>query len=557
MAYTKQAWVDNVTPVDAARMLHLEDGVEMQVDVDSVVPSAGQLVASKLLAADANPALKVTGDGMIQWGAGGASALDTNLYRSSAANLTTNASLWLGGSIVVQGDLIYFHNTLDTVIARDGAGALRTDGTFKINGAGGLFFGASADTNLYRESANVLRASTHLVADQQVQSYRSLFGQISLGTSDQSGTGAPTIRFGSAGDTNLYRSAANTLKTDGALISANDVQSRAGSAYQMKIGYIDGPNLAGVGFGAGGVPDTNLYRSAAGKLRTDGQLSVYGDLYFDDAGFGARMYFGSAHDTNLYRQSAGSLKTDGSLSVGGQIFPGSYIQWLAGGYTLLSSNSGDTANRFTLAADGKHEWGPGNAALDTNLYRSAAGTLRFNGPYFAISHNNGAVYFGAADDTSLYRASANRLKTDGQLVFNVIGARVRRTSATSFSNGALVAIPWEQENFDTDNMWTASDPVNMTVQTTGTYLINVMIRFSINGGGTARNTIVTVDGLRIIDYVSSPSNVMAVEHNISTVYPIAAGQKVAVGVFQDSGSLLTTDISGGAAFPSFSMVRIG
>lgn len=35
----------------------------------------------------------------------------------------------------------------------------------------------------------------------------------------------------------------------------------------------------------------------------------------------------------------------------------------------------DTVARFFTQADGKHWWGPGNAAVDTNLYRSSANTL--------------------------------------------------------------------------------------------------------------------------------------------------------------------------------------
>lgn len=38
--------------------------------------------------------------------------------------------------------------------------------------------------------------------------------------------------------------------------------------------------------------------------------------------------------------------------------------------------SGDTFDRFRHFADGGIEWGPGNAARDTNLYRSAANTLK-------------------------------------------------------------------------------------------------------------------------------------------------------------------------------------
>jgi hypothetical protein len=38
--------------------------------------------------------------------------------------------------------------------------------------------------------------------------------------------------------------------------------------------------------------------------------------------------------------------------------------------------SGDTVSRFNLNADGDLEWGSGSDAVDTNLYRSAANTLK-------------------------------------------------------------------------------------------------------------------------------------------------------------------------------------
>lgn len=38
--------------------------------------------------------------------------------------------------------------------------------------------------------------------------------------------------------------------------------------------------------------------------------------------------------------------------------------------------TGDTNKRHSVDSNGAHSWGPGNAALDTNLYRSAVGTLK-------------------------------------------------------------------------------------------------------------------------------------------------------------------------------------
>lgn len=47
----------------------------------------------------------------------------------------------------------------------------------------------------------------------------------------------------------------------------------------------------------------------------------------------------------------------------------------ATGATFRASVTGDGVDRFYVQADGKHFWGDGTAAVDTNLYRSAANVL--------------------------------------------------------------------------------------------------------------------------------------------------------------------------------------
>src|SRR5215471_5160119 len=85
----------------------------------------------------------------------------------------------------------------------------------------------------------------------------------------------------------------------------------------------------------------------------------------------------TAIDTNLYRAAAGQLKTD-NLIIAVQ---GYYAAPMAGATSLgyQSNVSGDAASRFAIQADGKMSWGPGNVGADTNLYRSAVGVLKTDG----------------------------------------------------------------------------------------------------------------------------------------------------------------------------------
>ena len=121
------------------------------------------------------------------------------------------------------------------------------------------------------------------------------------------------------GDTNLYRSAADTLKTDDAFKSALAIMARDGvAAEQVNMGNMGPSGEAGFTFGT--AADTNLYRSAANVLKTDDYFSSeLGIQILNDAGTGVSgIRFGASADTNLYRSAADTLKTDdGIIGAGG------------------------------------------------------------------------------------------------------------------------------------------------------------------------------------------------------------------------------------------------
>ena len=133
-----------------------------------------------------------------------------------------------------------------------------------------------------------------------------------LNVASLNGDGRIDWGVGGTNDTNLYRSGAGVLKTDGALSANGDVLAHAGGEGQVRL--MDyGFGGAGITFGA--AQDTNLYRVVAGQVRTDGALGVGKEIYVDALGGGNKIYFGSAADTNLYRSAAGKLRTDGTLDA--------------------------------------------------------------------------------------------------------------------------------------------------------------------------------------------------------------------------------------------------
>jgi hypothetical protein len=425
MVYTPVTFQDNVTPLNAANLNHLEDGVEaldatmatkadtaavnaaltlkadaatmnaadaLKVDKDSVVVAATRIVANKLAGADAQPSFRVLGDGKHEWGQGGANALDTNLYRATPDGglslLQTDGHFWAGGSLIA---------------ARGGSNQVRLGYTIP-----GIHFGSANDTNLRRVSAGILQTDGELRAQHLNVSGRVYFDQTLY-------------------DTSLYRSAAGTLKTDGVFEAVGNIRAKGGSAVQVFAGDVTGGGtLPGIIFGNTGFDA--LYRSAAGNLKTDGaflvggniQMVGAGELFLDPGNASKKIYWGSAFDTNLYRSSAGVLRTDGSLIVTN---------------TLNAHWGGSAWVLETIASPG----GGLKLGGDTNLYRSAATQLQTDG-FFVAGGNivarfaggaavqtaignygpagQGAISFGQPGDTSLYRAAAGSLYTDGYFVSN-------------------------------------------------------------------------------------------------------------------------------------------
>jgi hypothetical protein len=87
------------------------------------------------------------------------------------------------------------------------------------------------------------------------------------------------------GDCQLYRSAADTWKTDDNLIvngAGRYVHVLGAGENSTLIGYKDG-STAAAGFALGQAYDTNLYRSAADTLKTDDKLHVVGEIELDGA----------------------------------------------------------------------------------------------------------------------------------------------------------------------------------------------------------------------------------------------------------------------------------
>lgn len=254
-----------------------------------------------------------------------AAALEALGYSGSIADM----EILFWAAMEAGGGAIYRNETYDA--AGDDAQTSRVTGDtnprFTLNADGKLEWGpgnAALDTNLFRSSANTLKTQDIFRSDLDIVSRDGSASRTDIGAV---GPGSEAgIKLGQTGDTNLYRSAANELKTDDTFLALLNIAARYGAATEVLLGAVGPSSEAGLRFGSAG--DTNLYRLAANVLATDDRLDINANDLFIQSGAATRMrlgargpageagiIFGNLDDTNLYRSAADTLRTDDDFTA--------------------------------------------------------------------------------------------------------------------------------------------------------------------------------------------------------------------------------------------------
>ena len=262
------------------------------VPLDGVVPAASRILTSELVSTDTQPAFRITGDGSLYWGPGGSTASDVRLYRNASGTLVNTSNfLAVGG---------YYATFMGSAGLNAFVAGVSGDPNprLQINAAGVMSWGpgsAVADTTLQRVGVNYLQFSGPVQALGAFNA-NALSGPL-VAAFQAAVSGDTQNRFivradgnlfwgpgNAAADTSLYRSAANTLATAGAIqspvtfqivgaasgINAYQIQQTGDTGNRYRV-ISDGT----VSWGSGTGPvDTNLYRSAAGQLTIQNVLIV-------------------------------------------------------------------------------------------------------------------------------------------------------------------------------------------------------------------------------------------------------------------------------------------
>lgn len=332
-----------VEPVvgDLLGLVEMDDGDFMVVghtgDEDEPDTPALKNIRKLTITGTSLSALHFTGPGGITW------ADDTNLYRRAADNLHTDDKITVGDSssppLALRADGSIFGTEVNVETAADDYHRVSIAQDIGGGGKHGIAFGTGAapvDTNLFRngvgdlKTGSILRGASFIIAqDNGGTSYAAL-------GATAAGTPGPGIAFGASFDTNLYRAAANSLKTDDSftinpgniaadttILSVNG--GTGGNVAELLRIDSDGDFVVRNRFGAsilafdalGGVWNTIDFRPTA--LRSTGVVSADGGNVSIGA-VGPSSKDGMVLiDANLYRDSTDVLKTDDSLIVGGKI----------------------------------------------------------------------------------------------------------------------------------------------------------------------------------------------------------------------------------------------
>lgn len=181
---------------------------------------------------------------------------------------------------------------------------------------------------------------------------------------------------------------------------------------------------------------------------------------------------------------------------------------------------------------------------------------------------DGKLLFGDATDTNLYRSAADTLKTDDALVvggalklgtntFNLRvppAVRLTRSTTQTIGNTTIAAINFNAETYDTDTMASAGG-TTLTITTAGLYLVTAGVSFAASGtgdrfiflaanptlSGSGDSTTITAS-TRLSGSAAPGLPTASLQHPLSTsaVYAFSANDTIALGVYQTSGGNLAT-----------------
>lgn len=177
-------------------------------------------------------------------------------------------------------------------------------------------------------------------------------------------------RLGVCGAAGTNRSIELSSETVPAIFSATKTRWKISANNTAESGANAGSDFVIEGFGDTGTSTgkwLTITRATGAMLMPSGSALTIGAATALGTSSRVQVVWGTSGMHGILAQPTASPGTSATLA-----------SWLtaATDRTLDSRVASDTSGRLVVYADGKHEWGPGNAGRDVNLYRSAAATIK-------------------------------------------------------------------------------------------------------------------------------------------------------------------------------------
>jgi hypothetical protein len=354
----------------------------------TVATAGNGAFSNRLISTDTYPAFQVVGNGVIGWGPGGSTAVDTNLYRASANMLKTDDALTVAGNLF-SCDIYAQASGQGTIalIPNSGANYIES-GNAAFNASQDLVIAAAGGGDMANFSVNA--GTAHFDGGVVVASNISISGSAAFVTRNMVGAGSATFVSKVAGDT-----------YDRFIINAG----------------------GGLSWGPGGAgADVSLYRSGTQMLRVDQSLTVGGSVLasvvyaqtssgtvvlisnaganYIESGNGAWSasqdlviagYSGTTMSNFSVNATAahfsGAIGVASNISITGSAALIARVQASTTSASFVNAVSGDSHDRFIITADGSLNWGSGAASTDVYLSRPGAGALAVGGSIQASAFN--------------------------------------------------------------------------------------------------------------------------------------------------------------------------
>jgi len=340
---------------------------------------------------EGNDRFTIYHSGLIAWGAGGASGLDTNLYRDSANVLKTDDAFYAGGSITTDGNIyisnnggrLYFDRPNGATV---GSVGWHTNDVFYV--AGHPDYGPTAGNNV---RVYGFGSDLHLGSSNAGD-------VITINNSGTINANYPIIATGGSGTT-------PTLRLDRNIATPSNYYS----GLQLEVRATSG--TAGIGLHRNGYSHVGIYHDSQDQLK-----------------------FNMNSGTVIVPAGAGTLWGSGNLTNLNQLTNG------PGYITGITSSNVTTALGYTPMYQAAQSGVNVNAFNGTGLYRGSTGDWS-NRP--TVVHNGGA----------LLQIDTHPGNYHQQLFFDTGGNRLYMRSADAGTWGSWVTI-WHSGNLTNLNQLT-------------------------------------------------------------------------------------------------------